>query len=146
MHWTDAIDSYCERTDASYWAEPVNALSNLSFVVAAVVAWRIARTAGDRPAQLLAVAAALVGVGSFLFHTHATRWALQADVWPIRVFVLLYVAVAVVRLLGVPRWAGVAAAAGSGRRPRSPSRREERWASPSTARSATRRCRRAWSW
>lgn len=112
MTWTDVVDGYCERTDAGYWSEPVNAVSNLAFVVAAVIAWRMARAAEDRPAQLLAVTAGCVGVGSYLFHTHATRWALQADVWPIRVFVLLYVGLAVVRFLGTPRRVGAAAAAG----------------------------------
>jgi len=110
--WTDAIDSYCERTDPSYWSEPLNAVSNLSFVLAAAVTWRLARSAGDRPAQLLALSAGGIGVGSYLFHTHATRWAMQADVWPIRGFVLLFIAFAVVRFLSAPRWVGVAAAGG----------------------------------
>lgn len=112
MTWTDAIDSYCERTDASYWSEPLNAVSNLSFMVAAVVTWRMARAAGDKPAQLLALCAGGIGVGSYLFHTHATRWAMQADVWPIRIFVLLFIGLAVVRFFNAPRWVGLAAAAG----------------------------------
>lgn len=112
MNWSDVVDGYCERTDASYWSEPVNALTNLSFVVAAALTWRLARANADRPGQLLAVAAGLIGLGSYLFHTHATRWALQADVWPIRVFVLLFVGLAAVRFLGTRRWVGVAAAAG----------------------------------
>jgi hypothetical protein len=33
---------------------------------------------------------ALIGVGSFLFHTAATRWAQLADVLPIGAFILLY--------------------------------------------------------
>ena len=32
----------------------------------------------------------IIGVGSFLFHTYATRWAAAADVIPIGVFMLLY--------------------------------------------------------
>lgn len=107
---TDHIDGYCERTDASLWSEPVNAVTNLSFVVAAILTWRMARATGDRPAQVLAVCAGSIGVGSWLFHTVATRWTMQADVWPIRAFVLLYVALAVVRFLGASRWAGLAAA------------------------------------
>ncbi|MFT4264719.1 MAG: ceramidase domain-containing protein, partial [Nocardioides sp.] len=111
-HWSDAVDGYCERTDATFWAEPLNAVSNLSFVVAAVLAWRLARAAGDRAGQALAVGAAAIGAGSFLFHTVATRWALQADVWPIRVFVLLFIVLATPRLFAVPRWAGPVAAGG----------------------------------
>ncbi|WP_182523434.1 ceramidase domain-containing protein [Nocardioides dongkuii] len=112
MTWADVIDSYCERTDAGYWSEPLNALSNLSFIVVAVVTWRMARAADDRPALLLALSAGSIGLGSYLFHTHATRWALQADVWPIRVFVLLFIGFAVVRFFHAPWWAGMAAAAG----------------------------------
>lgn len=112
MDWTDAIDSYCERTDASYWSEPLNAVSNMSFIVAALVTWRMARTTGDKPAQALALGAGGIGIGSYLFHTHATRWAMHADVWPIRIFVLLFIGLAVVRFFNAPRWVGLAAAAG----------------------------------
>jgi len=31
-----------------------------------------------------------IGVGSYLFHTHATVWAVTADVVPIGIFILLY--------------------------------------------------------
>jgi len=106
------IDSYCERTDASYWSEPLNAVSNLSFIVAAAITWRLARAAGDRAALVLALAAGGIGVGSYIFHTQATRWAMQADIWPIRVFVLLFIGLAVVRFFNTRRWVGVAAAAG----------------------------------
>lgn len=112
MTLAEAIDSYCERTDASYWAEPFNAVSNLSFIVAAAVTWRMARSADDKQAQLLALSAGSIGLGSYLFHTHATRWAMQADIWPIRAFVLLFIAFAVVRFFDTPRWAGIAAASG----------------------------------
>ena len=27
------IDAYCERTDASYWSEPVNAVTNAAFLI-----------------------------------------------------------------------------------------------------------------
>ena len=37
------IDGYCERVDPSYWAEPVNAVTNLAFVLAALIVWRISR-------------------------------------------------------------------------------------------------------
>jgi hypothetical protein len=110
--WGDAIDSYCERTDASYWSEPINAVSNLSFIIAAVVTWRMARSADDKQGQALALSAGAVGIGSYLFHTHATRWAMQADIWPIRAFVLLFIAFAVRRFFDAPRWAGAAAAGG----------------------------------
>jgi len=30
------IDNYCERIDPSFWSEPVNAMTNLAFIVAAL--------------------------------------------------------------------------------------------------------------
>ena len=68
-----AVDLYCERLDAALWAEPVNALSNLAFVLGALVLWRV--PAARVPAALLA----LVGVGSFVFHTWATQLAMALD-------------------------------------------------------------------
>ena len=35
------IDLYCERTAPGLWEEPINALTNLSFFVAAWFAWRL---------------------------------------------------------------------------------------------------------
>ena len=29
---TETIDIYCERLDPSFWAEPINALTNLAFI------------------------------------------------------------------------------------------------------------------
>ncbi len=50
MDWFQPLDQYCERTAPAFWAEPVNALSNAAFVIAAVAllfAWR--RSPGRRP-------------------------------------------------------------------------------------------------
>lgn len=49
----------------------------------------------------------MIGVGSFLFHTFATGWALAADVIPIIVFILAYLFLAVRHYLGAPLWASV---------------------------------------
>lgn len=93
---TEHIDNYCERTDGTFWSEPLNAVSNASFIVAAVAILMLARRRGalDAPTGLLAALMATIGVGSFLFHTVATRWAMLADVLPILAyqvaFILLY--------------------------------------------------------
>ncbi len=89
MELTRAIDGYCERLDASYWAEPINAVTNAAFVIAAIIMWR--RSAGIPLAQLLVGILAAIGVGSFLFHTHAQVWAAIADVVPILLFILVYI-------------------------------------------------------
>jgi Ceramidase len=108
MDWFRAINSYCERTDASYWSEPVNAVSNAAFLIAAALCWRM--TAHDRGARLLVVILAAIGVGSYLFHTHAQVWAMLADVLPIQAFILVYIHLATVRFFAAPVWAGLAAA------------------------------------
>ncbi|WP_300015690.1 ceramidase domain-containing protein [uncultured Roseobacter sp.] len=89
MDWTRTIDSYCERMGPDYWAEPINAVTNLAFILAAIFMWR--RSQGDRLAQLLCATLFAIGVGSYLFHTHAQTWAALADVLPIAAFILIYI-------------------------------------------------------
>lgn len=104
MIWNDRIFAYCERgNDPSFWAEPVNALTNLAFVAAAMIAlrhWRDLPARAQRRTELALVAlVAVIGSGSFLFHTLATRWAALADVAPITLFMLAYLVYALVRFL-----------------------------------------------
>ncbi len=86
---TDYVDGYCERVAPGLWGEPFNSLSNLAFLLAAVLVWRLA--AGDRAGRLLAVLIGLVFAASTVFHLLATRWAGVADSVSILVFVLVYV-------------------------------------------------------
>ena len=83
------IDGYCERIDASYWSEPVNAVTNLAFIISAVIMWRLSRA--EPYAKALCIILFCIGVGSYLFHTHAQVWAAIADVVPIVLFILVYV-------------------------------------------------------
>ncbi|GFE65611.1 ceramidase domain-containing protein [Litoreibacter roseus] len=104
MNWARQIDGYCERMDLTFWAEPVNAVTNLTFLIAAVIMWR--RTAGLPAARVLCVILFAIGVGSFLFHTFATIWASTADVVPIGLFVLTYIYLANRSYFGLrPLWA-----------------------------------------
>lgn len=110
MNWSEQIDAYCERTDFSYWSEPVNAVTNLAFLVAAVWMWR--RSAGLPAARVLCAILFVIGVGSFLFHTHATAWAAMADVVPIGLFILFYLFLVDRQMLGWPLWAAAIGTAG----------------------------------
>ncbi|HZP69257.1 MAG TPA: ceramidase domain-containing protein [Pseudolabrys sp.] len=99
--WSAPIDLYCERTGPAFWAEPVNAWSNIAFLLAAAVAfveWR-QKGAGDRAVLALVAAAAIVGLGSFAFHTLATRGAMMLDVVPIGIFIYGYTLFALRRIL-----------------------------------------------
>ncbi|MFJ1765995.1 hypothetical protein ACIOD2_37095 [Amycolatopsis sp. NPDC088138] len=86
---TDYVDGYCERVAPGLWGEPLDSLSNLAFLVAAVLVWRLA--AGDRAGRVLAGLIGLVFAASTVFHLLATRWAGVADSVSILVFVLVYV-------------------------------------------------------
>lgn len=109
--WLTPICAYCERGDPGFWAEPVNALSNAAFLIAAgLAAWRLRRAGtADAPALLLSALVAVVGVGSFLFHTLAVRWSLLADVIPIALFIYAYFLLAMRRYFDL----GIGAALGA---------------------------------
>ncbi|MDO9451273.1 MAG: ceramidase domain-containing protein [Stagnimonas sp.] len=93
MAWSDSVDIYCERLGPGLWAEPLNALSNLGFVLAGL--WlldRAARRGEPALVRALAVLIVLIGVGSASFHTVATRWAEVLDVAFIGLFIYWFVA------------------------------------------------------
>jgi hypothetical protein len=102
MALNDPIDLYCERLHEGLWAEPVNAITNLAFFLAAIGAYLLWKREGreDRFILLLIGLAALVGIGSSLFHTFATRWGLLADSIPIAIFVVGFFTFTLRRFLG----------------------------------------------
>ena len=102
MDWGRAVDLYCERNDPSFWAEPFNAITNASFLIAALVSFTQWRRAGanDWPLLALIVVTAAIGAGSFTFHTVATSGAAKFDTIPIAVFIYGYLLLALRRFLG----------------------------------------------
>ncbi|MCX4188600.1 ceramidase domain-containing protein [Methylophaga sp. OBS4] len=88
----DILYLYCERTSPEFWAEPVNALTNLLFFVSAWFSWRRTNSLGTRSlgVWLLLALICAISVGSFLFHTFATNWAQLMDELPILLFQLVY--------------------------------------------------------
>ncbi|WP_425085576.1 ceramidase domain-containing protein [Ruegeria profundi] len=91
MDWFQEIDGYCERLTPAYWAEPINAVTNAAFLIAAFIMWRRVRGQGMPLAMLLVLFLATIGIGSYLFHTHAQVWAAMADVAPILLYILVYI-------------------------------------------------------
>jgi hypothetical protein len=90
------IDNYCERADPSFWAEPLNAFTNLAFLIAAYYAYRLwhKRKSEIGPSYLvvpLCIIVACVGLGSLAFHTFANRWSMIADVLFIAIFMYSYI-------------------------------------------------------
>lgn len=86
MDWFTPADIYCERMNAGFWAEPVNAISNVAFLLAAI--FLLANR--QQPARLLGTLIILIGIGSFLFHTFANRLTGFLDVFFIGVYLVTY--------------------------------------------------------
>ena len=84
--WFDSVDIYCERLDASFWAEPINAISNLSFIVAGLLLWRLK----SPRATVMAILLILIGLGSFSFHTYANRLTGLFDVLAIALYLVAF--------------------------------------------------------
>lgn len=89
----DYIDIYCERVEPGLFAEPLNAISNLAFFVAAFFAFMLAarRNVLGLQSGLLVFLLICIGTGSTLFHTLATGWAEMADVIPILLFQIAFI-------------------------------------------------------
>jgi ceramidase len=87
------MNAYCERVGPGLLAEPLNAVSNISFLLAAWVAWVLAKRTGALSAgvrALIAIAAS-VGIGSILWHTYPTMLTLILDSVPILIFISWYI-------------------------------------------------------
>lgn len=106
MNWAESIDLYCERTAPGLWSEPVNALSNLAFLLVAALLWGEAGNRAASGVRSLIGLIAAVGLGSLSFHTLATRGTAVLDIAFIGLFVLAYFQRFQLRVLG--RRAGAA--------------------------------------
>jgi len=96
------LSEYCERTVSGFWGEPLNALSNGAFLLAALLAYVIWRREASRdwPAFVLVLVVFTIAIGSFLFHTRPSPATAAADVIPIQCFVVGYLVLALRRFLG----------------------------------------------
>jgi hypothetical protein len=84
--WFNSVDIYCERLDASFWAEPINAISNLSFIVAGLFLWRLR----SPRSALMTILMILIGLGSFSFHTYANRLTGLLDILAIALYLVAF--------------------------------------------------------
>src|ERR671912_2062338 len=89
----DMMDAYCERVGPGLLAEPLNAVSNVSFLLAALAAWVLATRTGALSAgvRVLIAIGASVGIGSILWHTYPTMLTLILDSVPILIFIIWYI-------------------------------------------------------
>ena len=86
------IDIYCERLDIGIWAEPINAVTNAVFILAAIFMWLRCKNLVE--GRILSFILFSIGCGSFLFHTFAQTWAAILDVAAILIFILTYIFIA----------------------------------------------------
>ena len=98
------LDLYCERTTPEFWAEPVNAVTNLGFVFSAWMVWRLARREQVLDMGIVTLIGMIVaiGLGSFLFHTLASQVTRWLDILPIFTFQLLYLGLYCRRVIRLP--------------------------------------------
>lgn len=93
---------YCETGHPwLYMAEPVNTLTNIFILLAAVLAYlriRNSRIGFPLDISVLLILLVAVGIGSFLWHGLRTRWALQLD-WIPGVLFLIVIAGFWIRML-----------------------------------------------
>lgn len=102
MNLSEFAGRYCERAGPGFWDEPLNAISNMAFILAAIAAFLLwqRQSRRDYPSLLLIAVGFSVGIGSFLFHTHTTHWTWLADVIPIAIFIGGYLLLTLHRFLG----------------------------------------------
>jgi Ceramidase len=99
--------AYCERIgNPAFWAEPLNAITNFAFVLAALSAFLVWRRVEPRDPWILGLIGLTLAIamGSFLFHTIPNRLTVSLDVLPIQLFILLYFGLALRRFLAAPLW------------------------------------------
>ena len=98
---------YCETPaflSGTFPAEPINAFSNIAILVALAALYTVVRRS-PRAYDLYFLCFLLFanGIGSLLWHGLRTRWALQVDVWPAVLFLLMLFLFGARRLF--PIWA-----------------------------------------
>ncbi|NBP19986.1 MAG: hypothetical protein EBU56_07770 [Burkholderiaceae bacterium] len=72
--------------DASFWSEPINAITNLAFIIAGWLIWRIRSPRSG----LMSILLILIGLGSFSFHTFANRLTGLLDVLAIALYLVSF--------------------------------------------------------
>lgn len=108
------IDLYCERLGSGLLAEPVNAATNVAYIISAWALWRFAARLKTPSAAVMVLTALMVavGIGSALFHTFATSWARIADELPILAFQVSFFWIYARGIIGLAPWSAASVSAG----------------------------------
>lgn len=82
---------YCERgISHAFLAEPINAFTNLAYLVAGFLGYQLLKKKKIKDKQLLVLPwmLSIVGLGSFIYHTERNSVTLLFDALPIYIFIL----------------------------------------------------------
>jgi len=93
---TALMTAYCERTLPGLWQEPLNAFTNLAFIITGILAIRLYKKNAIFDLKhhwdfvILIALLFAIGLGSALWHFLPTRFTILADVIPILLFINIY--------------------------------------------------------
>ena len=86
------MDFYCERTNEQVFNEPINAISNIFFIIVSLSLIKILRrNKSEKIYFVQPILIFFIGVGSFLFHLTPNLITLYSDIIPIFLFSLSFI-------------------------------------------------------
>ena len=86
------MDFYCERTNNQIFDEPINAISNVFFIIVSISLFKILRkNQSDKIYYVQPILIFFIGIGSFLFHLKPNLITLYLDIIPIFLFSLSFI-------------------------------------------------------
>ena len=86
------MDFYCERTNNQIFNEPINAISNIFFIIVSISLFKILRNnQSDKIYYIQPILIFFIGIGSFLFHLKPNLITLYSDIIPIFLFSLSFI-------------------------------------------------------
>ncbi len=94
----------CERTSDAFLSEPLNAISNLSFILVAIMIYRTYRDHQDLKGKwiwdlhILTILIFSIGLFSFIYHIYPTPYTETMDVIPIVAFINIFFFSIIVRI------------------------------------------------
>ena len=86
------MDFYCERTNEQIFNEPINAISNIFFIIVSLSLIKILKkNKSNNIYYIQPVLIFFIGIGSFLFHLMPNLITLYSDIIPIFLFSLSFI-------------------------------------------------------
>ena len=86
------MDFYCERTNQQIFNEPINAISNIFFIIVSLSLIKILKkNKSNNIHYIQPVLIFFIGIGSFLFHLAPNLITLYSDIIPIFLFSLSFI-------------------------------------------------------